>query len=68
MFPPDPASGVVPIVRLKIPAGVPSIIVPEIEMGPAALIIIFPPSPVLVVPLLIWAPSAKFNDPVVMAM
>src|SRR5215831_14699666 len=66
MLPPAPEPGVVPVVRLKRPLGVPSLKVPEIEIGPVAWIAISPPWPVLVVPLSICAPPPRDSEPVVM--
>jgi hypothetical protein len=64
MLPPGPESGRVPMVRLCIPAGEPSLNIPEIEIVFPALIVMPPPAPVLLVPLLIWAPSPMIKDPV----
>ena len=52
-FPPAPASGAVPIERLWIPPDWPVLSVPDIEIVFAAVTVIFPPWPLLLVPLLI---------------
>src|SRR5262245_17479203 len=56
MLPPAPESGSAPIDRLNIPTGVPSLKVPDIEIALVALMVMFPPCPLLLVLLLIWAP------------
>src|SRR5262245_36168540 len=65
MFPPAPESDAVPTVRLKTPTGEPSVRVPDIVIAFAAWIVISPPRAVLLVPLLIWEPLPRINDPVV---
>ena len=68
MLPPAPESGAVPIVRLKMPTGVPSLRVPESEIVSVAWIVISPPCPEVLVPLLICPPVLSVSDPVVMEM
>src|SRR5687768_16309894 len=63
-LPPVPESRSVPIVRLSIPAGWPLLNVPLTAMVSRALTLMFPPCPVLLVPLLIWAPLPMVSDPV----
>ena len=64
--PPAPELGAAPTVRLKMPAGEPSLKVPDSVITFDALIATSPPRPVLVLPLLIWAPLPSVNVPVLM--
>ena len=65
MLPPVPASGAGLTVRLKIPPGVPSLSVPEIEILSIALMAMSPPFPLLLVPLSMCAPWEIDNSLVV---
>ena len=67
MIPPLPDPGAVPVVLLKMPPGVPSVLVPAIEIW-LALTVISPPLPVLAVLLSICAPWVRLREPVVMEM
>ena len=67
IVPPGPESVSIPTVRLKMPAGLPSVNVPEMEAVPV-LIEILPPVPLLLVPLSIRAPLPMVNNPVEIEM
>src|SRR5262249_31100781 len=63
IFPPAPASGVLPRERLKMPSGLPLLKVPDIEIVSRALIVISPPCPLPLVPLLICPPLPRLRNP-----
>ena len=50
------------------PEGVPFLIVPDISIEFAALIVMLPPAPLLVVPLLMVPPLSRFNESVMMVI
>src|SRR6185436_10173368 len=68
IVPPAPESGDVPVVRLKMPEGVPPDIVADILIVFVALIVMSPPAPLLVVPLLMVPPLSRFNESVMMVI
>ncbi len=63
MLPPEPAPASVPSERLKMPTGLPSLKVPEIEIVSRAVMSILPPRPLLPVPLLICPPLPSVRNP-----
>ena len=67
MIPPLPDPAAVPVVLLKMPPGVLSVLVPVIEIW-LALIVISPPLPELDVLLSTCAPWVRLKEPVVIEM